>query len=558
MEGSKEDKEGCFVYQFTFPSASVSARCKVSVEGRHKTDFALKNGELVAVDLIRPGRSPPGSRKNGPFLRLADGSGWLFEYQHGDKLMTRVPVSTGLWRFYVDNTPAGICLRRHPVDRVDVKEDYVSYQPMQKLHCDRKVTHPKTGVNFYRVQGTNGWIFDRRPATREGEDDAIMLLGEDMIQNELTVYEAVDQSSEIRLKADVGDNSRTGWDIRRGELIAADVIRQCPLNHGNGPFLRLTDGSGWLFENKLGMRCFQRLNVYKGNWRVRVLNEPTGIGLRRQPSASTRVLEPTITYKPGAILMCNRMVQASSGIKFYRVERTDGWIFDWRDDKQMLVVVSEAPWKGSDMDLPAAKVPASGAGWSPDFVRGVAATMEGVREVDLNRNNRVISFKVHPEGVHINVYYVTRTIGAAFSHPVQGETHLFRRNCTTDDLVSIFKKPRLFADQEDEARNGLMELDEELAKMMEKRLALMSKVRDIDTERAAESAEFHKKIKARLVEQDELTCKECGQLFPSIPAMQQHYNAFHMFKCEVCGKAFTNEHMLWQHREALGHFASNF
>lgn len=554
MEGVKEDKEGCFVYQFTFPSASVSSRSKVSVEGRHKTDFALKNGELVAVDLIRASRSPPGQRKNGPFLRLADGSGWLFEYQHGDKLMTRVPVATGLWRFFVDNTPAGICLRKHPVDRIDVKDELVSYKPMQKIHCDRKVTHPKTGVNFYRVQGTNGWVFDRRPATREGEDDTMMLLSEDMIQNELCVYEAVDQSSEIRLKADVGDTARTGWDIRRGELIAVDVIRQCPFQHGNGPYLRLTDGSGWLFESKHGMRCFQRLPVYKGNWKLKVLNEPTGIGLRRQPSDSTRVLDPTATCKAGSIVMCNRMVQASSGVKFYRVERTDFWIFDWRGDKQMLGIVAEAPWKGSDMDLPAAKAPASGAGWSPDFVRGVAATMEGVKEIEFNRNARVLSFLVHPEGVHINVYYVIRTIGAAITHPVQGETHLFRRNCTTEDLVSIFKKPRLFADQEDEVRNELMELEEEIVKMNEKKSALLAKIREIDQERANEAAEMQKKMKERLVEQEELTCKECGQVFQSIPAMQQHYTAFHMFKCEVCGKPFSSEQMLWQHREALGHF----
>jgi len=37
------------------------------------------------------------------------------------------------------------------------------------LDCDQKVQHPSTSINFYRVQGAEGWIFDRRLSTMERE-----------------------------------------------------------------------------------------------------------------------------------------------------------------------------------------------------------------------------------------------------------------------------------------------------------------------------------------------------------------------------------------------------
>ena len=33
---------------------------------------------------------------NGPFLRLTDDSGWLFETKHGETLLQRSPVTNGL------------------------------------------------------------------------------------------------------------------------------------------------------------------------------------------------------------------------------------------------------------------------------------------------------------------------------------------------------------------------------------------------------------------------------------------------------------------------------
>lgn len=77
------------------------------------SEDTLLTDELVSVDYIRKSRYKHG---NGPFLRLSDGSGWLFEHKKNERVMKQVPVQDGLWIMYADNYPVGINLRRHPID----------------------------------------------------------------------------------------------------------------------------------------------------------------------------------------------------------------------------------------------------------------------------------------------------------------------------------------------------------------------------------------------------------------------------------------------------------
>ena len=107
-----KDTEGCFVYKVD--SGRIGVRSRLNVGDEYQTDEAFDAGELISIDLIRPSRVVGST--NGPFLRLSDGSGWLFEKKYGDAMMTKIPVSIGLWSFVVDNGATGIALRRHPVD----------------------------------------------------------------------------------------------------------------------------------------------------------------------------------------------------------------------------------------------------------------------------------------------------------------------------------------------------------------------------------------------------------------------------------------------------------
>lgn len=124
------------------------------------TDRKVLTDNLVAIDhsiVI------PNDKGDGPFLRLADNSGWLMVSRNGKTAMTQVPVQDGLWDFQVENDPEGVTLMNQPLDSEDnvIKTD-VKYNPFQRIQCDKEVQLPNSTICFYRVKGTNGWIPDRR------------------------------------------------------------------------------------------------------------------------------------------------------------------------------------------------------------------------------------------------------------------------------------------------------------------------------------------------------------------------------------------------------------
>ena len=106
---------GCFVYRVV-DSIGIEVRRAPSVEPEYKTNRFVGKGDLVSVDLIVRGGSH--QDQDGPFLRLSDGSGWLFEKKHGNVCMEPVEVQTGLWCFYLGNFPVGLALRNHPIDQL--------------------------------------------------------------------------------------------------------------------------------------------------------------------------------------------------------------------------------------------------------------------------------------------------------------------------------------------------------------------------------------------------------------------------------------------------------
>ncbi len=48
-----------------------------------------------------------------------------------------------------------------------------------------------------------------------------------------------------------------------------------------------------------------------------------------------------------------------------------------------------------------------------------------------------------PRKNRVDVYYATGTVGTCLIQPYQGKTPLFRRNCSIDELASIFSYPRV-------------------------------------------------------------------------------------------------------------------
>jgi len=106
IPGGKCDEHGCFVYRAL---KAVKVRTFMNVGDEHRNGLAFDADNLVSVDLIRTSRYPDSD--NGAFLRLTEGRGWLFENKYGEKFLERLPVTSGLWCFYVDNCNTGMALR---------------------------------------------------------------------------------------------------------------------------------------------------------------------------------------------------------------------------------------------------------------------------------------------------------------------------------------------------------------------------------------------------------------------------------------------------------------
>ena len=79
ITGDRSDEYGCFVYHVLYPTEVRT--CK-NVGDESRNGLIIEKGGLVSVDFIRPSRQVAST--NGPFLRLTDDSGWMFEKKCGD------------------------------------------------------------------------------------------------------------------------------------------------------------------------------------------------------------------------------------------------------------------------------------------------------------------------------------------------------------------------------------------------------------------------------------------------------------------------------------------
>ncbi|GFH53554.1 hypothetical protein CTEN210_10030 [Chaetoceros tenuissimus] len=472
--------------------------------------------------------------------------------------MEEVPVESGLWTMFSANYPVGIAVRNHPIDRTDIKlNPRQLYLPMEKIYCDRKVT-ARDGTIFYRIQAhINAWVFDRR-------GDYKMLLPESSVKIGLFAYKAVSTLA-IRNEPSMEEESKTTDIVRDGDIVVADAVQVADLS-SSGPFLRLVDGRGWLFEYKNGDRVMEEIPVFSGKWRFRILNS-VGLAIRKFP-ADREDNHSTLFLAQGEECECDRKIEGLNGVSYYRVKGSCGWLFDMRGGDHILHDITPSNYHNES----AVKNP-----WSPDFVRGIAEAIEDLYEIQFNEASRVISFR-NSAGVRFNIYYTTRTVGTSMIHPMQGSTQLFRRNCTNSELVEIFRNPRFHsgkgyqrrsnmtkrmkseadseADGEADLRTSLLEVREEINRLTSKEDGLLKAIRTHSIKRFSYAIAAEER---RIVEETRRTkeishqCSACGKEFKTEQARNQHYQASHEFTC-WCGKVCYSEYSLDQHKDAKGHW----
>jgi hypothetical protein len=519
-------QEGCFVFQvLRADKVFVRTIPELDNEEPPPEENHFENNELLAIDLIQPTNA-------AVFLRLADQSGWVVAEECGELYLRQIPVEKGLFTFYVDNVPHGQSVRRHPMDDtselLNTENCSMVLAPMTRIYCDYKVTHPVTHVNFYRLQNhsmhappTPGWVRDRQPSQNEKERDVILLLPIDKVKEGLFAFKPCCGGMAIRDAPNCTEHSKNGKAVQADEIIMADVVRESPFKNGNGPFLRLSDQSGWLFEKKLGQQVMERVPIEMGLWNFKVLNEPVGLGLRSQPvDRQDKVVGDP--YLPGMKIECDRKVVQGDGVCFYRVIGTNGWVFDKRNNKPMLELLSQNVRKS--------KIPDVVQPWDVEFVRGVASVVRGTKELSYDERTNVLNLET-VDGTQVHVFCRSHSVVVVFKHPIKGKTKECRRKCTPQELYMILTKDiietmtsfenecaakaehdeedvhaefdeekkddfgdisqamsterRSAIEKEEELRKGLLACDADIAKMQAHRRNLIKSLKGYDNERNA-------------------------------------------------------------------------
>jgi hypothetical protein len=434
---------GIFVYQvvrservrvLSYPE--LSEENKLANKKGSRGDF--EENELLSIDMIQPA-------SHATFLRLSDQSGWVIADECGEVYMRQLFVETGLFSFYVDNLPLGVIVRRHPMDdssdllAIESGERMFRLEPMQRIYCDAVVQHPQTSVKFFRVQcggkgapATPGWVCDRKPAPEKDQLDKYFLLEASKVQTGLFAYKAI-CGAFIRHRPICSDSSKTSSAVLPNDIVVVDVIRESPYQNGNGPFLRLADGSGWLFEKKLGEVAMHSIPIQRGYWVFAVLNDPVGMVLRKQPMDCQDKVFVEAVYKTGEFVECDRKITNGAGVNFYRVLGTAGWLFDKRNGVPMLNLLSEDT-NVDDVDDDIVKFTT----WTPDFVRGIAATVEGVKELYYQKPGQILTYE-NTDGIVVKIFCNTRTMCSIFQHSSKGTIKFFQRDCTPQDIISTLR-----------------------------------------------------------------------------------------------------------------------
>ena len=547
MQDPFTQHHGCFVYLVQEP---LRPRVRPCPHADYTAGHRFHPGDLVSVDAVRlpdtgEKNSSNKSNSSSPFttayLRLSDGSGWLPQTSPGKINVQQIPVTAGLWKFYIDNYPVGQALRRHPIDSAEmhlpptdsIDQKPIIYPPMQLVHVDRVCTHPTTGICWYRVQGTdNGWIVDRRL-----NSSVNMLVPATKVQTGMFAFVAI-RSLSVRSLCSTSDHVMTQHAVKQGQVVTVDVIRTWPSlrqnpsaaedsdteNHSaSGPYLRLTDGSGWVFVRKEGMEIMRQIPILAVQAQLEVLNYPVGLSLRRFPQDDQdKIIHQDKSYRPGTLLQADLQVTDGEGVRYYHIVGTDGWLFDRRGRESMLKVLNEGEPTSDDSVIssqqPSMAVIKPEDGWTTEFVRGVASTVDRLYEVEYHPNSQVLCFE-STDHVRIDVYCATRTVGVKPT----GKAYTWYRNCTpralwqllSMDLVDMVTKSSATsrrdvevtvnymqtiidvqtskAIEEEEARNHLLRIDQEIDDLLEKRLSFLTRVKAFDAERNA-AAELMKKL----------------------------------------------------------------
>lgn len=297
-----EVMQGDWIYEavnesvFTFPKPRMMSANK----GKGSR---LQLNEVVQVNQrVRP------LNGKGSFLKLADGRGWVIDFFEGrqnlrrtqsqsgsetpqngaetpaplasnsqiipngnmsfDPALTRtgtlsLPVSTfpdgadgatqslepeqGEWTYMVVD-PKGVCPRNKPV--------YDKGSKINRRIEDGEVVRvterrPDEGTTFLKICSPAGWVFDNQP----GHKSRVRMMQVDVEHGSFLYVVTAEKGVALRMRCSFSESSKAGRGPEKGALCEVKERVKC----GETTFLRLANGSGWVFDKKNGRTMLQPL-----------------------------------------------------------------------------------------------------------------------------------------------------------------------------------------------------------------------------------------------------------------------------------------------------------
>jgi hypothetical protein len=452
----------------------VEVRSEASDSKEARTGLLLNKGQLVSIDAVLDtivGSSTTdnasGLYATGPYLRLSDGSGWIFANKavargHAIQSISQaVAVDTSqLWVFYVDISSRDcISLQAHPNN---ASQSIATLTIMQKIQCDARV-QSQTGVNWFRVQNRNGWVKEMEPLNDTDEDGRVVLLPEDHVQEGAFAYAVINPLG-IRTAPNVRDDSKDPKQptLVRGDVCLVDLIRSSPDHGMNGPFLRIPNGIGWVFEYKHRERIMQAVAMETGFWKLQLLTDTVvpcvGPILTAQRLDSLHNIhkrrDGDACWNKGDILQCDCRIQVSTNkngtvlTTFYRVAQTDHWYSDNPRKRSVQLLLTDQVDKlrlsSLENSYSATAIAQNAATtivpWTRSYVRGVLAILDGITELERDDDEQVMAFLVivnaTSNAVRMHVYLQTRTVVVIDNFGKRSHD-----NCTAKQLHEYFKNP---------------------------------------------------------------------------------------------------------------------
>lgn len=153
----------------------------------------------------------------------------------------------GEWTYMVVD-PKGVCPRNQPVYDKGAKINRSIEEGEVVRVTERR---PDEGTTFLKICSPAGWVFDCQP----GHKSRVRMMEVHVEHGSFLYVVTAEKGVALRMRCSFSDSSKVGRGPEKGALCEIKERVRC----GETTFLRLANGSGWVFDKKNGRSMLEPL-----------------------------------------------------------------------------------------------------------------------------------------------------------------------------------------------------------------------------------------------------------------------------------------------------------